>query len=268
MFIPFKKDIKAFVALADFKSVSKAALSLGMTQPQLTKILRHIEDEAGATLFERTNRGLVITGEGLKLYKDLYNLQLFWSDMLPQSQGISSLFRIGAHALIAKEFVPAIVSDLHKYFPAVSLQYLEVSSKEVSHQILERSLEIGIAANPLPLQGLIIYEVKKHHVGLYSAGKIRDTLVVNPQLVQYSRLLKKVKHKKILEIENYQIAALTAKKIGCDVMLPSPAAEELSLQQMQFVERVNICLVYREGNRAHPMVKRMKEMLEIEKKKL
>ncbi|MCE3010792.1 MAG: LysR family transcriptional regulator [Proteobacteria bacterium] len=267
MFIPFKKDIKAFVALADFKSVSKAALSLGMTQPQLTKILRHIEDEAGTPLFERTNRGLLITNEGLKLYKDLYSLQHFWSDMLPQSQGISSLFRIGSHSLIGKEFVPSIVSDLHKHFPAVSLQYLEISSKEVSHQILERNLEVGIAANPLPLQGLIVYEIAKHHVGLYRAGKNKDILVVNPQLVQYSRLLKKVKYKKILEIENYQIAALTAKKIGCDVMLPSPAADEVELQDIRLVDKVNICLVYREGNRAHPMLKRIKETLDGAKRK-
>jgi DNA-binding transcriptional LysR family regulator len=230
MFAPFKNEIKAFIALADFKSVSKAALSLGMTQPQLSKVLSSLETSFTSPLFERTNRGLVITSTGLKLYKDLTQLQECWADISPNSEVLPSIFRIGAHALIAKEFIPNIVQGLLKSCPAISLHYVEASSKEISHLILDRKIELGMAANPLPLQGLITHEVRNQLIGLYQTGKNHDLLVLNPQLVMYSRLLKKVKYKKIIEIENYEIAAKTASENGCDVLLPSPATEGLNFK--------------------------------------
>jgi DNA-binding transcriptional LysR family regulator len=261
MFVPFKNEIKAFVALAQFKSVSKAALSLGMTQPQLSKILSSLEAYFNSPLFERTNRGLVITPTGFKLYKDLTQLQEFWADISPESEVLPSIFRIGAHALIAKEFIPNIVQGLLKSCPAFSIHYVEASSKEMSHLILDRKIELGIAANPLPLQGLIIHEVRKQTIGLYHTGKNHDLLVLNPQLVMYSRLLKKVKYKKIIEIENYEIAAKTASENGCDALLPSPAAEGLNFKLIKSLEKVSICLVYREEMRGNLAIKLVRQMI-------
>lgn len=261
MFVPFKNEIKAFMALADFKSVSKAALNLGMTQPQLSKILSSLETAFNSPLFERTNRGLIITATGIKLYKDLNQLQEFWADISPSSEVLPSIFRIGTHALIAKEFIPIIVKGLLKNCPTISLHYVESSSKEVSHLILDRKIELGIAANPLPLQGLITQEIKKQLIGLYRTGNNHDLLVLNPQLVMYSRLLKKVKYKKIIEIENYEIAASTAAENGCDVLLPSPAVEGHNFKLIKSLEKVSICLVYREEMRGHISIKAVRQIV-------
>jgi DNA-binding transcriptional LysR family regulator len=261
MFVPFKNEIKAFMTLADFKSVSKAALSLGMSQPQLSKILSNLEVAINSPLFERTNRGLVITATGLKLYKNLNQLQEFWADISPESEVLPSIFRIGAHALIAKEFIPVIVQGLLKSFPAISLNYVEASSKQMSHLILDRKIELGIAVNPLPLQGLIIHEVKKDIIGLYQSGKNHDLLVINPQSVMYSRLLKKVKYKRIIEIENYEIASKIALENGCDVLLPSPAVENQNFKLIKTLEKVSVCLVYREEMRGHGAIKSVRQIV-------
>ncbi len=262
MFIPFRNEIKAFMALADFKSVSKAALSLGMTQPQLSKILSNLETSFSSPLFERTNRGLVITDLGLKLYQDLTQLQEFWADLSPASEILPSIFKIGAHPLIAKDFIPKIVKGLLKDCPSISIHYVEASSKEVSHLLLERKIDLGIAANPLPLDGLIIQEVRSQFIGLYRTGSNHDLLVLNPQLVMYSRLLKKLKYKKIIEIENYEIATRTAVENGCDVLLPSPAAEGQNFKLIKTFDRVNVSLVYREEMRAQLGIKTVKQIIE------
>jgi len=60
-------DLKLVDAAARFRSLSLAARSLDLSQPQLSRRLRQFEDRIGARLFERTPSGLKPTEAGLKL---------------------------------------------------------------------------------------------------------------------------------------------------------------------------------------------------------
>lgn len=60
-------QLRAFHAVALEKSVSKAALKIGQTQPALSTQLRNLEKEYGVSLFTRTPNGLILTSEGMKL---------------------------------------------------------------------------------------------------------------------------------------------------------------------------------------------------------
>lgn len=56
--------LKAFLRIAEIGSISRAAESLGITQPSLSQQLLRLEDEVGFRLFERTTRGVTITEAG------------------------------------------------------------------------------------------------------------------------------------------------------------------------------------------------------------
>jgi len=60
-------DLKLVDAAARFRSLSLAARSLELSQPQLSRRLRQFEDQIGARLFERTPTGLKPTEAGKKL---------------------------------------------------------------------------------------------------------------------------------------------------------------------------------------------------------
>lgn len=64
------KDLKYFVEIADQKSMRKAAASLYVSQPNLTRSMKNLENEVGAELLKRTNHGVELTsiGEGLYYY--------------------------------------------------------------------------------------------------------------------------------------------------------------------------------------------------------
>jgi hypothetical protein len=258
-FSPLKPQLKHFLSLCEHKNVSKAAKSLGLAQPQLSKSLFALESELGFSLFQRTNRGLIITKSGQEFLSHIQDLQQHWIHANNQSANISSLFRIGAHSLIASGFLPTIIKHLQTHYPLLNIQYLERNSKEISHLVASRDLEIGIAADPTPLQGLIMTEIAREDVALWSAGKNNQKLVVNPQMAQFSKFLKKSKYTQIIEIENYHIAAKTAIELECHCLLPEPAANK-NLNKIKTLDSISIKLVFSEHDRNNPIIKDMKSL--------
>jgi len=61
------RHIRAFIAVADASSVTKAAERLHISQPPLTRQIQQLEQELGLTLFVRHRHGVVLTEGGRRL---------------------------------------------------------------------------------------------------------------------------------------------------------------------------------------------------------
>ena len=59
------RHIKAFIAVADALSVTKAAERLHISQPPLSRHIQQLENELGLTLFVRHRQGVTLTEPGL-----------------------------------------------------------------------------------------------------------------------------------------------------------------------------------------------------------
>ena len=58
------KHLEYFITIAELGSLNKAAQTLFISQPQLGKIIRDLEDDMGVPLFTRTAHGMILTQEG------------------------------------------------------------------------------------------------------------------------------------------------------------------------------------------------------------
>lgn len=58
------RHLRYFIAVAELRSVRAASEQLHVTQPAISRQIQDLEEAIGATLFERTPRGLVLTGAG------------------------------------------------------------------------------------------------------------------------------------------------------------------------------------------------------------
>ena len=65
------QQLMLFLRLAEHPKLSEAAEALYISQPALSKSLAVLERRLGRTLFKRTNRGLVMTEAGERLYREL-----------------------------------------------------------------------------------------------------------------------------------------------------------------------------------------------------
>ena len=57
-------QLKYVITVASSQTISKAAEELYITQPSLTASIKELENEIGITIFQRTNKGIVLTMEG------------------------------------------------------------------------------------------------------------------------------------------------------------------------------------------------------------
>jgi DNA-binding transcriptional LysR family regulator len=57
-------QIQYFVAVAEEGHVGRAAIGLRVAQPAVSRQIRRLEDELGATLFIRTPRGMTLSRAG------------------------------------------------------------------------------------------------------------------------------------------------------------------------------------------------------------
>ena len=62
---------KVFYYIAKYGNITKAAKLLINNQPNLTRIIKNLENSLGCPLFTRNNRGMKLTPEGGKLYRHI-----------------------------------------------------------------------------------------------------------------------------------------------------------------------------------------------------
>lgn len=72
--LPSVSALRAFVMAAQFRSFSRAADELDITQSGISRAVRSIEDMAGTQLFERTGHGLVLTEPGSIYYDEITSI--------------------------------------------------------------------------------------------------------------------------------------------------------------------------------------------------
>ena len=101
-------DLKIFDVAARMRSLSGAGRVLGMSQPQVSRRLRQLEDKLGARLFDRTPQGLKYTKAAERL--------------LP----LTKIMRDGANA----------VSRLHPALAGETLGVVRISLDEVRSKVL------------------------------------------------------------------------------------------------------------------------------------
>src|SRR4051794_348342 len=66
---PDLTELRSLVAAADLGTLGRAAMRLHISQPALTKRLQALEQLVGATLLERSQRGVTLTPLGRRLYE-------------------------------------------------------------------------------------------------------------------------------------------------------------------------------------------------------
>jgi DNA-binding transcriptional LysR family regulator len=142
-------ELRAFCAAFDLGTLGKAAVSLKISQPALSKRLRALEAAAGTKLLDRSPRGVVPTAAGRRLYPEARRL-LEQADvverLLESAPREQAPIELAVSHTIAEFFLPpelvAYQADGRR--PAVQLTI--ANSSAVRRMVAEGRASIGVAA--------------------------------------------------------------------------------------------------------------------------
>ena len=144
-------QLKAFVAIAESGTFSRAALRLATTQPILSRKVKLLEEELGTELFHRTGRGVVLSEAGKLLEQYAHGL-LDTAESARnaiQALGVSPVGQvvIGMPSSIATVLAVDLVHEFRLAFPNVSLKIMEGFSGHVMEWLTAGRLDVAVLYN-------------------------------------------------------------------------------------------------------------------------
>lgn len=142
-------QLKTFLAVADEMSISGAADRLGTSQPVVSRIIKRLEGELKAPLFDRLPRGVALSPFGKTLYAEAQLMLSAHRRTLESFQALKgegrTHLRIGAGATWLEERLPVIIADFTNKNPGVRLDAMFVPRFEVVEALLMGRIDLGLA---------------------------------------------------------------------------------------------------------------------------
>ncbi|RKF18942.1 LysR family transcriptional regulator [Altericroceibacterium spongiae] len=150
------RHVEVFHAVYVHGSISAAARALNVSQPSVSKVLRHAEDQLGYPLFLRVKGRLVATEAAHELFTDAAEVYSRMGTLSRTARNISA--RKGGHLRLAVlpslglSVAPRAIAAFRKIEPNMSFEITTLHSKDVARALYEREcdLTIGYSGAALP----------------------------------------------------------------------------------------------------------------------
>jgi DNA-binding transcriptional LysR family regulator len=150
---PELRLLSSFVAIAEEGSLTRAAARLHIAQQSLSQQMRTLEAQLGATLLERTSRGVRLTPVGAVLLREaralLAQAERATAAVRRAAAGEEGELRVGFLSSVANYLMPPLVRAFGTRHPGVVLQAQEVPIARLVAGLREGELDAGLTRPPL-----------------------------------------------------------------------------------------------------------------------
>lgn len=171
------KQIEAFISVAKYKSFSKAANTIFLSQPTISSHISSLERELSIQLFDRSSKEVVLTSAGeafLEYAIDLINTRNSAISHISSFSGnVSGKLILAASTTPCNSIVPGLVENFITQYPEVSFNILELSSGEIIENILKFNCELGIIGRTLRDDKINSYKLVEDELVLVSNPKLK-----------------------------------------------------------------------------------------------
>jgi DNA-binding transcriptional LysR family regulator len=123
--------VKAFVAIADLKSFTRAADALGTTQGAISVKLKRLEDRLGKKLIERTPRLVRLSAEGAAFLEPARDFLAAHDRAIVGLTSVRRRFALGIATHVGGPEVPTLLTRLNAHDPALTIEVRLNDSREL-----------------------------------------------------------------------------------------------------------------------------------------
>jgi DNA-binding transcriptional LysR family regulator len=191
------KDLRVFRAVAQEGSISKAAQSLNYVQSNVSARMQALEEELGATLLYRHNRGISLTTAGQRLLDYSERILHLFDEAFKamQDTGVpSGTLTVGSIDEAAAIRLPPLLASYHRAYPEVDIQMVTGITAELTRRVLDYEVEGAFVNGPIDHPELVSIPVIEEELVLVtppSQGTISswDDLEVRTYIVMMTRCL-------------------------------------------------------------------------------
>ncbi|WP_339388099.1 LysR family transcriptional regulator [Vibrio caribbeanicus] len=150
------RQLEVFYAIMKQGSISSAARSLCVSQPNVTRVLSHTEQQLGFPLFERVKGRLITTKEAKLLLPEAETIH----EQLGQFKNLVNKIRsgekhlsIGAPPVLASEMLAGIIAHASKS-QDLTIELCTGNRDELCHALLKNEMDFAICFGTESLPGI------------------------------------------------------------------------------------------------------------------
>ena len=218
------RHIRAFIAVADALSVTKAAERLHISQPPLSRHIHQLEHELGLTLFTRHRQGVTLTEAGRRLLEKARTLEAaaseFYATAKHSTRADANRLSIGIGWGLW-DVMNRVRVEFVKQNPHVSIQASDAyCAEDANEQLRSHALDIILARPPFDLSTINATAIfdepiqcvvsADHPLARGKSVRIRD--LADEPLLLWERHHAPVLYDRVLEA--YARAGLTPKTVA------------------------------------------------------
>lgn len=151
------RQIEAFRALMQWRTVTRAALSLGVSQPAVSRLLADFEAKVGLALFERRSGRLLPTVEAHELHDEVERafvgferVALAAEQIREQRRGV---IRVAASAEFCADFLPRVAAAFAREHDGVDIELTMGEAADIAERVAARQCDLGIVAQAVAHPG-------------------------------------------------------------------------------------------------------------------
>jgi DNA-binding transcriptional LysR family regulator len=147
------RQVEAFKAVIEYGTVSRAAEMMNVSQPAMSKLIAHLEEDTGLRLFDRLKGRLAPTRRGMRLYEEIDRI---FAGVRQVENAIDTIRRdeqrrllIGVMPALSGSFIQQTTSNFLVRQPDVFCSIQSRSSQWVTDGLVTHKLDVGIVIAPI-----------------------------------------------------------------------------------------------------------------------
>ncbi len=149
------RELRYFLAVAREKSILKASEALFVTQPNLSRQMKHLEEELGGQLFIRGSRKITLTEAGELLKRRAEEiLELYQKTQTELSSPVTEIcgdVYIGGGESYVLEIVAKAARAVREKYPAVKFHLFSGDMSTIAEKLDKGLIDFGIFIEPADL---------------------------------------------------------------------------------------------------------------------
>lgn len=152
------RQIEAFRAVMLTGSMTEAAVSLGTSQPRISRLVAQLEQVTSFPLFIRGSARLQPTAEALAFYREVEHVFSGLTSLAQTAKNIKSFgtghIRIACLPALALGFMPRVIKRFTDKHPDINISLQARSSSTVMEWTAAHQCDIGLAARGPEIRGI------------------------------------------------------------------------------------------------------------------
>jgi DNA-binding transcriptional LysR family regulator len=142
------RQLEHLAAIVDHATLQEAAISLGTSQPALSRMIRQMEDRIGVLLFTRGSRPLVVTEMGRRLSDQGRAIKAARTraeqDIALSARGMTGQLKIGASPFMCDRLVGDAIATFYANRPDIEVEMIADYIPGLERGILLNQIDVVI----------------------------------------------------------------------------------------------------------------------------